>query len=70
VLNIGCGPAKEIENFITKDECRELCDFTLIDFSSEALGYAEKVLKKQMIEAQKSINIEFIQSSRLTTGWL
>jgi len=62
-LNIGCGPAKEIEDFIKEKECSELFSFKLLDFNIEALGYAEKVLKKRMEETGKKVNIEFIQKS-------
>lgn len=45
ILNIGCGPAAEIGNFIHNEEICNICDFMLIDFNKETLDYTNKQLK-------------------------
>lgn len=49
ILNIGCGPAAEIKNFIYEEEICNTCDFVLIDFNKETLDYAEKQLRAAKI---------------------
>ncbi len=44
VLNIGCGPAREIQNFMRDSALSDRVDFTLIDFDSETLDYVRQKL--------------------------
>ena len=39
VLNLGCGPAGEIQDFLKTQEISQLVDFTLVDFNAETLDY-------------------------------
>ncbi len=37
VFNLGCGPAQEIQNFLTHEAISDETDFTLLDFNDETL---------------------------------
>ncbi len=43
VFNLGCGPAKEIQNFLTHEDISDLTDFTLLDFNEETLQYTSNL---------------------------
>ena len=63
VLNIACGPAKEIRTFIdTFGRCDE-CEITLLDFSSEALSYCEKESNQLIQRSDSKIRLKFIEKS-------
>jgi len=43
VLSLGCGPAREIQQFL-ENELSEYARFTLLDFNDETIQYANRVL--------------------------
>ena len=44
VLNLGCGPAGEIEQFLAADGVAEHAEFTLLDFNEETIRHTSRVL--------------------------
>lgn len=44
VMNIGCGPAIEVRRFLSDLPPGLTCDFTLMDFNGETLGYVKERL--------------------------
>jgi extracellular factor (EF) 3-hydroxypalmitic acid methyl ester biosynthesis protein len=46
VLDMACGPAKEVQNFFIQDDLCEKADFTLYDFNDETLEYTGKILNE------------------------
>lgn len=40
ILNIGCGPAREIQDFMRESALSNEADFTLVDFNQETLDHA------------------------------
>ena len=44
VFNLGCGPAREIQDFLIRHEVSNVCDFTLLDFNDETLQHTQAVL--------------------------
>jgi extracellular factor (EF) 3-hydroxypalmitic acid methyl ester biosynthesis protein len=44
VLNLGCGPAREIQDFLQEDGLCDFADFTLLDFSEEAIQHTLRIL--------------------------
>ena len=44
VLNLGCGPAREVQEFLMQGSICEHANFTLWDFNEETLQYAREVL--------------------------
>lgn len=44
VLNLGCGPAGEIQDFARSQDISPLVDFTLVDFNAETLEFLRRAL--------------------------
>ncbi len=44
VLNLGCGPAGEIEHFLAADSVADHADLTLLDFNDETIQHTTRVL--------------------------
>jgi len=44
IFNLGCGPAKELQDFIIRDDLCDRAHFTLVDFNDETLMYTGKIL--------------------------
>jgi extracellular factor (EF) 3-hydroxypalmitic acid methyl ester biosynthesis protein len=44
VFNLGCGPAQEIQHFLTEHELSGRASFTLLDFNDETLAYSTGLL--------------------------
>ena len=44
VFNLGCGPAKELQDFIIRDDLCDRAHFTLVDFNDETLMYTGRIL--------------------------
>lgn len=40
ILSLGCGAAREVQQFILNDPLSEKCSFTLLDFSPDTIAYA------------------------------
>ncbi len=60
-LNIGCGPAIEIQRLIENGVIDEQCEFTLLDFNDETLAYTQHTLEK--LSKGKPLNITFVHKS-------
>jgi extracellular factor (EF) 3-hydroxypalmitic acid methyl ester biosynthesis protein len=60
ILSLGCGPAWEVQEFLTESELSNSAHFTLLDFSEETLQHAAAVLgqRKQENRRATSINLE------------
>ena len=63
VLNLGCGPAVEVQNFMREDEVADLCDFVLLDFNEETLEYSRARQEEARSRSGRSTNFRFIQRS-------
>ncbi|MCU0974090.1 MAG: SAM-dependent methyltransferase, partial [Burkholderiales bacterium] len=44
VLNLGCGPAKEVQDFLVNDPICDQVDLRLLDFNQETLAFASQQL--------------------------
>jgi extracellular factor (EF) 3-hydroxypalmitic acid methyl ester biosynthesis protein len=44
ILNVGCGPAQEVQDFLRETQLSNQADFTLIDFNEETLLHASHKL--------------------------
>ncbi|CAB3774756.1 class I SAM-dependent methyltransferase [Paraburkholderia humisilvae] len=63
VLNIGCGPAAEIQRFIEKSvNCVNL-EFTLVDFCTEAIEYARAQIYKVTGLTKRPVKVTFLDQS-------
>lgn len=63
VMNLGCGPAVEIQRFLREFEEPELLQFELIDFSQETLDYAKARLSEAAKQGSTTLSAEFIHQS-------
>ena len=45
VLNLGCGPAREIQEFLAEDALSDQAQFTLLDFNEETIQHTSRVLE-------------------------
>ena len=63
ILNLGCGPAHEVKQFLENEELSDLCDITLLDFNSETIEYTGKELAKVRTQAGRVTPISLLQRS-------
>ena len=63
VLNIGCGPAIEIERFIMEDPLSAHCHFDLIDFNEQTLQYASDRIDDAIYNSRHRPNVRMIHES-------
>lgn len=64
IFNFACGPAVEIQKFISEEELANNCDFVLLDFSKETLEYTYNELNKIKIDkGRENVKIELVHKS-------
>ncbi len=63
ILNLGCGPAREIQQFIELDAESNRADFTLLDFNAETLQYTSSTLAKIIKSHNRDTQIKYIERS-------
>ncbi|HLQ85979.1 MAG TPA: class I SAM-dependent methyltransferase [Salinisphaeraceae bacterium] len=63
ILNIGCGPAIELQRMLGRSRSIECCDISLLDFSQETLDYTEEKLNDVTRISGIKPRIEFIHES-------
>lgn len=59
ILNLGCGPAVEIQEFLAQNALSDHTDFTLLDFNEETISHTTRVLdeKKRQFGRRTPIHI-------------
>jgi extracellular factor (EF) 3-hydroxypalmitic acid methyl ester biosynthesis protein len=63
VLNIGCGPAAEVQRWVRSHPHAELCEFHLMDFNLDTLEYAKQRIDEAAQTAGRKPRIEFVHKS-------
>ncbi|MDH5653680.1 MAG: class I SAM-dependent methyltransferase [Gammaproteobacteria bacterium] len=63
ILNIGCGPAIEIQRLIKYVPLQNSCAFRLLDFNQETLSYVKNTLDDLMQQHANFIEIDYIHES-------
>lgn len=63
LLNVGCGPAVEIQRFIAQHPHPERLKFKLMDFSEETLAYTRSCIEKACQTHGKRVQVEYIHES-------
>lgn len=63
IFNLGCGPAGEIQKFLTQDEICNHASFTLLDFNDETLQHTRKVLEGLKSKFGRMTRLELIKKS-------
>jgi extracellular factor (EF) 3-hydroxypalmitic acid methyl ester biosynthesis protein len=70
ILNVGCGPAREVEQFITECDFADRADFTLVDFDAGTLNYVKRALQNAKARQLRKTTVNLVQMSatRLLKG--
>jgi len=63
VLNIGCGPAVEIQRFLADADLSEGVEFELVDFNDETLNYTRSQIQQAMDRHQSKPEVTFTHRS-------
>lgn len=63
VLNLGCGPAGEVQEFIAEDLLSEKAEFTLLDFNEETVQYTTNVLRSVAQRFNRTISLQVVKKS-------
>jgi extracellular factor (EF) 3-hydroxypalmitic acid methyl ester biosynthesis protein len=63
ILNLGCGPAWEVQQFLARSELSNVARFTLIDFSDETLQHAAQALRQKQQEYRRTASFELVRKS-------
>lgn len=63
ILNVGCGPAIEIQRFLQSYPHPELLSFELVDFSEETLGWTRSKLSSILERVGKPVTIKYVHDS-------
>ncbi len=63
ILNVGCGPAVEVQRFIRNNPLADYADFTLMDFNDETLAHTELKIQEALRESGRRTTVRFIQKS-------
>jgi extracellular factor (EF) 3-hydroxypalmitic acid methyl ester biosynthesis protein len=80
VFNIGCGPAREVQELIAASEISNCGEFTLLDFNEETLLYTQKQLTERVQRHGRATGVNLVRKSvaqllkeaartTSTTGW-
>lgn len=63
IFDLGCGPAREVQQFLSQDAISDHANFTLLDFNDETLEYTGKVLVDLRAKFGRSTKIDLIKKS-------
>ena len=63
VLSIGCGPAREVQQFLIESNLADNMSFTLVDFDKETLEHTDNVLHDLKKRFQRRIQIKTLKRS-------
>jgi len=62
-LNIGCGPAAEVQRFVREHAASQDCRFTLLDFNAETLDHARDRIVAAQRASGRGIGLELVHKS-------
>jgi extracellular factor (EF) 3-hydroxypalmitic acid methyl ester biosynthesis protein len=58
ILNVGCGPAREVQEFLKETPLANEADFVLLDFNEETLGYARSQINQARSQFSRQTGAE------------
>jgi extracellular factor (EF) 3-hydroxypalmitic acid methyl ester biosynthesis protein len=58
VLNVGCGPAREVQDFVKETPLANEVDFSLLDFNEETLAYASNQIDRARNQFSQQTGVE------------
>ncbi|MGF1452254.1 MAG: class I SAM-dependent methyltransferase [Opitutales bacterium] len=62
-LDVGCGPASEVQRFIRTSPLASQSIFHLMDFNHETLDFAAQRVERAKAQGSRAVNVEFIERS-------
>jgi extracellular factor (EF) 3-hydroxypalmitic acid methyl ester biosynthesis protein len=63
VFNLGCGPAMEVQRFLTHSPLNQNIEFTLLDFNDETVGYTQRTLDQIKQKNSSASTLRVIKKS-------
>ncbi|RCS58417.1 class I SAM-dependent methyltransferase [Parvibium lacunae] len=63
ILNVGCGPAVEVQRFIQTHHRPELLNFELLDFSEETLKWTRSTMAGILQKSGRPIKVSYLHES-------
>ena len=63
IFDLGCGPAGEVQQFLSESVISNHASFTLLDFNDETLEHAGKILRELQTKFDRTTKIDFIKKS-------
>lgn len=63
VLNVGCGPAVEIQRFVQSGEGANWTELELLDFDAQALEHAKSTISQILASSKSSLDVKFTRRS-------
>ncbi|MDB6072453.1 MAG: SAM-dependent methyltransferase [Verrucomicrobiaceae bacterium] len=63
ILNLGCGPAQEVQNMLRNEDVTDLCEWHLLDFNDETLQFARNELEELRNRFGRATRLNFLQRS-------
>jgi extracellular factor (EF) 3-hydroxypalmitic acid methyl ester biosynthesis protein len=63
ILNLGCGPAWEVQEFLAESDLSNFAEFTLLDFNDETLRHAAEVLGQRQRQYRRTASIDLVKKS-------
>ncbi len=63
VINVGCGPAIEIQRFLSEFDAPHFLRFELIDFSVDTLDYTRRAIDAAAIKAGADLQVTYTHNS-------
>jgi extracellular factor (EF) 3-hydroxypalmitic acid methyl ester biosynthesis protein len=63
ILNLGCGPAGEIQEFLIQNEVCDWSSFTLLDFNDETLQHTKMILDDLLKRFGRRTKVDLIKKS-------
>ncbi len=58
ILNVGCGPAREVQDFVKETPLANEADFVLLDFNEETLGYVRDQINQAKSQFSRQTGVE------------
>jgi extracellular factor (EF) 3-hydroxypalmitic acid methyl ester biosynthesis protein len=63
IFNLGCGPAKEIQDFMRETDLSDRASFTLLDFNDETIEHAAGLLNEVRTAHRRQTELNLVKKS-------
>jgi extracellular factor (EF) 3-hydroxypalmitic acid methyl ester biosynthesis protein len=63
ILNLGCGPAREVQEFLAESQLSNSAEFTLLDFNDETLRHAAAALGQRQQQHGRTTSVNLVKRS-------